>query len=133
MFANCQLGGMNLGFPDVCNTPLAAGAPVPVPYPNLSTGMTAIPTAPNILIECMPAHNLVTEIPMSQGDDTGVELGVASGLVMGPTETIIGSFTVMFEGSPASKMTSMTGHNGISMNCPGLTLVPAQFTVLILS
>jgi hypothetical protein len=29
-------------------------------------------------------------------------------------------------------MTSMTGQNGMSMNAPGLTLVPAQFKVLLM-
>ncbi|WP_298776715.1 PAAR-like domain-containing protein, partial [uncultured Shewanella sp.] len=28
---------MNLGFPDVCNTPGPVG-PIPVPYPNISQG-----------------------------------------------------------------------------------------------
>jgi hypothetical protein len=31
---------------------------------------------------------------------------------------------------PATKMTSMTGQNGFSMNAPGATLVPSQFMVL---
>ena len=43
MFANCQLGGMNLGFPDVCLTPSPVG-PVPIPYPNMASGLTANPS-----------------------------------------------------------------------------------------
>jgi hypothetical protein len=62
----------------------------------------------------------------------GVNMGVASGMVMGPSEFILGSFTVFKEGAPAQRLTSMTGHNGLSMNCPGVTLVPSQVTVLVL-
>jgi hypothetical protein len=132
VFANCQLGGMNLGFPDVCLTPIVV--PVPVPYPNLAMGMTANPATAckKIYLSCMPAHNLATQIPISQGDNAGVNMGVASGMVMGPSKHLMGSFGVIYEGAPATKMTSLTGQNGMSLNAPGMTLVPAQFKVMVL-
>ena len=80
----------------------------------------------------MPAHNLATQVPISQGDNAGVARGVASGTVMGPARHMMGSFGVIYEGSPATKMTSLTGQNGMSLNTPGMTLVPAQFKVMIL-
>lgn len=132
MFANCQLGGMDFGFPDVCLTP--ALVPVPIPYPNMSMGMTANPATAckKIYLSCMPAHNLMTMGTISQGDNAGVNLGVASGMVMGPDRHLMGSFGVIYEGSPVTKMTSPTGQNGISLNAPGLTLVPSQFKVMIM-
>ena len=42
MFGNSQMMGMDMGFPDVCLTPTPAG-PVPIPYPNIGMGPTAIP------------------------------------------------------------------------------------------
>ena len=134
MFANCQLGGMNLGFPDVCNTPSPVG-PIPIPYPNMAMGMTANPATAckEIYLSCMPAHNLMTMGTISQGDNAGVGMGVASGMVMGPCRHMMGSFRVIYEGAPVTKMTSLTGQNGISMNAPGLTLVPSQFRVIIMS
>ena len=69
---------------------------------------------------------------ISNGDNAGVNLGVASGLVMGPTEFILGSFTVLKGGTPAQRMTSITGHNGLSMNAPGVSLAPSQVAVLVL-
>jgi len=65
MFANCQLGGMNFGFPDVCKTPSPVG-PIPIPYPNMATGMTANPATAckKIYLSCMPAHNLGTQVPI---------------------------------------------------------------------
>jgi len=133
VFANCQLGGMHFAFPDVCNTPSPVG-PVPIPYPNMATGMTANPATAcrKIYLSCMPAHNLMTQVPMSMGDNAGVAGGIASGMVMGPCKHLMGSFGVIYEGAPATKMTSLTGQNGMSLNVPGMTLVPAQFKVMIM-
>ncbi len=133
MFQSTMMGGMSLGFPDVCNTPTPVG-PVPIPYPNISTGATANPatTALTVLTDCMPSLNQMSQTLLSNGDNAGVNMGVASGLVMGPQEHILGSITVLKEGAPAQRMTSITGHNGLSMNCPGVSLAPSQVTVLVL-
>ena len=133
MFQLTMEGGMNMGFPDVCNTPTPAG-PVPIPYPNISTGSTANPatTAMTVLTECTPSLNQSSQIMISNGDEAGVNMGVASGMIMGPTEFILGSFTVFVGGSPAQRLTSMTGQNGQSMNCPGVSLAPSQTRVLVL-
>lgn len=130
MFANCQMMGMDMGFPDVCLTPSPVG-PVPIPYPNIAMGPMAIPNCPNILIMCMPAHNLATTIPMTNGDNPGVAMGVASATVMGPSRHLTGAFTVLFNGMPASRMTSVALQN--STNCPGIRLIPSQPLVLLLA
>ena len=137
MFANCQMGGMNFGFPDVCLTPIptpVGPVPVPIPYPNIALGMTALPPTAclKVLLTAGPAHNMMTTIPMSNGDNIGVNLGVLSGMVMGPSRHMMGSTNVLYGGMPATKMTSMTGQNGISLNAPGMTLVPAQFKILLM-
>jgi hypothetical protein len=44
----------------------------------------------------------------------------------------MGCVGVIYEGAPATKMTSPTGQNGMSLNVPGMTLVPAQFKVMIM-
>jgi hypothetical protein len=97
-------------------------------------GMTANPATAckKIYLSCMPAHNLATQVPMSMGDNAGVAGGVASGMMMGPCMHMMGSLGVIYEGAPATKMTSPTGQNGMSLNAPGMTLVPAQFKVMIL-
>ncbi|MFH1135205.1 MAG: DUF4150 domain-containing protein [Pseudomonadota bacterium] len=134
MFQITMQGGQNMGLPDVCLTP-AGPAVVPVPYPNISMPATANPgtAAQTVLVACMPALNKISQIPMSNGDEAGANLGVASGMVMGPTTFVLGSFTVFMQGAPAVKLTSMTGHNGFSMNCPGTCLAPSQTLVAILS
>ena len=133
MFANCSLSGMHFGFPDVCLTPTPAG-PVPIPYPNLATLPMALPPTTSLkhLISMMPAHNMGTTIPMSNGDNAGVAGGVASGMMMGPARNTFGSVKVFTGGMPATKMLSPTMQN--MTNCPcGTTLVPSQFKVLIMS
>ena len=130
MFANTQMMGTDMGFPDVCLTPTPAG-PVPIPYPNIAMGPTAIPNCPTILIMGAPVHNLATTIPMTNGDNAGVNMGVASGTVMGPSRHMTGAFTVLFLGMPASRLTSVSLQN--STNCPGVRTVPSQPLVLLLA
>ena len=130
MFANTQMGGMDTGFPDVCLTPSPAG-PVPVPYPNVANGPMGVPAAYKVLMMCAPAHNMSTQIPLSNGDNAGVATGVASGMVMGPARHLTASFTVLVSGMPATKMTSVSLQN--STNCPGARLAPSQTKVLLLA
>lgn len=130
MFANTQMMGMDTGFPDVCLTPTPAG-PVPIPYPNIAMGPMGVPAAYNVLFMMAPAHNLSTTIPMTNGDNPGVAMGVASGMVMGPSRPLTGAFTVLVGGIPATRLTSMNLQN--STNCPGVRVVPSQVKVLLLA
>lgn len=129
MFANCQLMGTDMGFPDVCLTPTPV--PTPIPYPNIAMGPMAIPNNPTVLFMAGPAHNMATTIPMTNGDNAGVNMGVASGTVMGPSRHLTGSFTVLINGAPATRLTSMSLQN--STNCPGVRIVPSQTLVLMLA
>ncbi len=130
MFLNTQMMGMDMGFPDVCLTP-AAPAPIPVPYPNIAMGPTAVPNVPNVLVNFMPAHNMGTTTPLTNGDNAGVATGVASGTVMGPSRHLTAAFTVLINGMPATRVSSVTLGN--NTNCPGARLVPSQVGVLVLA
>lgn len=130
MFANTQMMGMDMAFPDVCLTP-AGPVMVPIPYPNIAMGPTAIPNQTTVLIMAMPAHNLGTITPLTNGDEAGVGMGVASGMIMGPSRHLTGSFSVLYEGMPATRLTSMSLQN--STNAPGARLVPSQSIVLLLA
>ncbi len=132
MFANSQMMGMDLGFPDVCLTPVPpAPAPVPIPYPNIGLGPTALGFYPKVLWMCTPAHNMATTVPLTNGDNAGVAMGVASGTVMGPDRHLTAAFTVLVGGMPATRMTSVALQN--STNCPGMRIVPSQPKVLLLA
>ena len=125
MFVNCNLPGLAFAFPDVCLTPTPVG-PVPIPYPNMSMPVMAIPSQFSVLLTCMPAHNLATTVPITNGDNAGVAMGVASGMVMGPERAIMGSTNLMVGCVPAKRaLMDPTIHN--STNIVGATLVPTQF------
>ncbi|MBI5520492.1 MAG: DUF4150 domain-containing protein [Desulfovibrio sp.] len=124
--------GMDLGFPDVCLTPVVV--PVPVPYPDMAFSVTSAPAAYNILVDCMPALNQLSEGLVSVGDQPGVLLGVVSHLEAGEAEYLLGCFTIFVDGPPAQRLTSVTGQNALGLlpNAPGMSIVPSQFTVLTL-
>lgn len=130
MFANTQMMGMDTGFPDVCLTPTPAG-PVPIPYPNIAMGPMGVPAAYNVLFMCTPAHNMATTVVMTNGDNAGVAMGVASATVMGPSRHLTAAFTVLVGGMPATRLTSVALQN--STNCPGVRVVPSQVKVLLLA
>jgi hypothetical protein len=129
MFANTQMMGMDLGFPDVCLTPMPA--PVPIPYPNIGLGPIGVPAAYNVLVMGLPAHNVATTIPLSLGDTPGIACGVASGMVMGPARHVLPAFTCLMGGLPATRLTSVSIQN--STNCPGMRIVPSQVKVIVLA
>jgi len=132
MFANTQMGGLDTGFPDVCLTPAPpAPAPVPLPYPNIAAGPMGVPPYPKVLFMCAPAHNMGTSITPTNGDNTGVATGVASGTVMMSARHVTAAFTIMVGGMPATRMTSVAIQN--STNCPGARIAPSQVKVLLLA
>lgn len=133
MFMLTQGPGMNLGFPDVCNTPTPAG-PVPVPYPNTSASTCSVPAAYTITVDAMPVLNQLSKGTISAGDQPGTLLGVTDGVIMGQTNYNIGCATIFVGGAPAQRLTSVTGQNaaGMLQNCPGMTVAPSQVTVLTL-
>ncbi len=129
MFANTQLMGLDLAFPDTCMTP--ATPPVPVTYPNMALGPMGVGASCKVLYQCAPAHNMGTTVPLSNGDNAGVLLGVASATVMGPSRHLTGAFTVLVGGLPVTRLTSMSLQN--STNAPGARVAPSQTKVLVLA
>ena len=132
MFVKSQgpIPAVSIGFPDVCLTPIVV--PVPIPYPNIAMSVTSNPgtAALNCLSSCMPTHTMATMGTISLGDFAGVNLGVLSGMVMGPDRVLIPSFTLLSGGLPTARMCSMTGQNGIALNAPGIVASPSQVKVL---
>jgi len=135
-FVNTQMMGLNFAMPDVCLTPIPSPVgpiPTPLPYPNIALPMTAIPSQVKVLILAMPAHNLMTVTPMSNGDNAGVMMNPMSGMVMGPCRHLMGSVKTMFVGLPVTKMLNPTGQNGMSPGAFGASLAPSQVKVMVLT
>ncbi len=130
MFANTNLGVMNFAFPDVCLVPTPVG-PIPLPFPNIAVSVTHIPAVFNVIFGGGLAENLLTPGTLSNGDNAGVAMGVASGTVMGPDRYMMGSFKTMVGAAFATRLTSLTIQN--STNMVGMSLTPSQAKVLILA
>ncbi len=131
MFANTQMGGIDLAVPDVCLPPNPSGVPAPLPYPDIAAGPMASGAVTKVLFLCAPAHNLGSTIRQTSGDNLGTATGVASGSVMGPSRHLTGAFTVLLTGMPATRLTSASLQN--STNCPGARIAPSQTKVLLLA
>lgn len=133
MFMLTMGAGTELAFPDVCLTP-AGPVPVPIPYPDVGETATSAPAAYNVMIDCMPVINTLSEGLVSAGDDVGVELGAVSHMISGETVHMVGCFTIFVDGLPAQRLTSVTGQNcmGVMPNAPGMCVTPSQVTVLSL-
>ncbi|MDQ8033587.1 type VI secretion protein [Bordetella genomosp. 1] len=129
MFANCQLMGMDLAFPDVCKTPPAAL--MPLPYPNMALGPMAVPNAWNILFMAAPAHNMATITPITLGDIPGAAGGIISQTFMSQSRHITGAFTCIVRGTPVTRITSLALQN--RCNALGMRIVPSQFKLLVLA
>ena len=130
--ASCKCGGQCFAMPDVCLTPAPPGPPVPVPYPNIGMVPMAVKTSTKVKITGMFAVIETSEIPMSQGDEAGVNGGVVSGQNMAKIVYNQGSSVVSIEGKGAAFLTSMTGHNGANANMPaGNQIAPSQAVVLV--
>jgi len=137
MFMLTMGAGTNLAFPDVCITPVPSPTgqvPTPIPYPDTAMTATSDSPANNVLVDCMPALNLKSEGKVSLGDNAGVQGGVVSHDVSGESFYVVGCITILVDGVPAQRLTSVTGQNaqGVLPNAPGMCIVPSQVTVLSL-
>lgn len=127
MFANTQMGGIDFASADTLLTPPAM---VPVPYPNTAQGAQGTPPAGNVFFQNMPAHNMATKVPLSDGANAGVA-GVSSGTTGGPSRPTTGAYTVLLDGMPATRLTTRTQQNG--NNASGVRVSPSQTKVLLLA
>ncbi|MEO8390484.1 DUF4150 domain-containing protein [Polaromonas sp.] len=131
MFANTNLCVINFAFPDVCLVPTPVG-PVPIPFPNIVITISHIPSQACVIIGGGLAENLVTQGTLSNGDEPGVNLGVVSGMEIGPDRYLMGSFKVAMGGVFATRLTSVVGQNGMIGNAIGMSITPSQVCVMVL-
>ena len=120
-------GGMSMGMPDVCKTPPFA---IPAPFPNLGNNAMVVPGYFTIMINGMPELNLASQYPVTNGDEAGAMGGVASQIIAGMGRPMLGSMSYFCGGMPAWRLTAPTIQN--LSNAPGVTMVPGQFTKIVL-
>ena len=137
MFALTIGDGVCMAFPDVCDTPIPSPTgeiPTPLPYPNISESVACEEPSTVVMFECLPAINQLGSLAVSEGDEAGIQGGLANFITSGATVFTLGSVSVMIEGPPAQRLTSITAQNALEVlpNAVGACLVPSQETVLIL-
>ncbi|MGU3492571.1 DUF4150 domain-containing protein [Xanthobacteraceae bacterium A53D] len=111
---------------DPCKT-VVGPAVVVIPYPNMGMRSMAVPSQTKLLPSAMPAHNLSTSIPLTNGDNAGALGGVASGIMMGPARNTMGSTNFFVGGSPATTMGAPTLQNN---QAPGMTAGACQIKLM---
>ena len=133
MFAKTQMISISFAFPDVCWVITAAG-PITTPLVNFAFSTLAIPNVFNIFISAMPVHNLLTETPISSGDELGAPTGgVVSARFIGEMRNVLSSFRTYFSCIPCTRMLDMSAQNGLASNIVGVNLSPSQVKVMVLS
>lgn len=114
--------GMNLGFPDVCVTPVGP-VPTPIPYPNMAMNATAVPFAITLYLSFVNALNMGSTMPMTLGDQPGT-----LSPFMGPGRYTMGNPIVNVEGLPAINLLCPTTGNNM-VNALGAVVVPSVTNV----
>jgi carboxyl-terminal processing protease len=102
--------GSDIGFPDVCNTPVGV-ATSPIPYPNTGQNATAMPFTPTILLSFCPGHSMASKALMTNGD----EAGCAHSSFIGTGANNMGNPRVLLQGMPAETLCNPTAGN--NYNC----------------
>ena len=98
---------------------------------SLASGALVHVPAVAVLMGYTPSHNMTDPVPASMGDNPGVATGVASGTVMMNTRPVTAAFTVLVNGAPLTRLTTVNIQN--STNCPGGRIAPSQVQVIVLA
>ncbi len=113
--------GMSMAFPDVCQTPSAAG-PIPIPYPNIAKSSDTAQGASTVKCDGNPVCVKDSNFSMSTGDEAGsAGGGVASGKIKGKAEFVNHSFDVKFDGKAVPRAMDLMLHN--DKNTPPFPLI----------
>jgi carboxyl-terminal processing protease len=115
--------GMNIGAPDVCNTPVGPTV-VPIPYPNFALNAQAVPFSPVVRLSMVNALNLGSKIPVTFGDDAGV----AHPTVKGTGQYTMGNPVVYVDNLPAINLLCPTTGNNMNDGV-GAVVVPSVTNV----
>ena len=100
MHVSTNMGGMTMAFPNVCLTPAPPAPPVPIPYPSIGQCATAQATTCSMKVKILNKNVMTTKskVMRTNGDEAGVNGGVASGMFGGPCGRTQSSMKVKVEG-----------------------------------
>lgn len=123
-------GAQGVASPDCCNEPNGSGVDVPTPFVNTASGAIATGTSTKTLVVKQPALLMASTTASTQGDEAGVDRGLASGTTAGPSSNLLGSTRVLIEGRGVVLVGHTTGQNGASPNATGAVVSASNVTVL---
>lgn len=129
MFANTQSNGIDVAIVDACTRRTDPAAPI-VASRDMAFGCMGVGVAHAVFVDGMPAHTLATVVPCSVGDHSSVQ-GAVSGGSRGSSRHLTGASSVLVGGVSATRVTSITLHNG--HHSQGARVMPSQLKVLILA
>lgn len=119
--------GKAMSSPDVCLTPAPPAAPVPMPYVNLAMTTLGSPATSKVTVCGAAALTKSSKIPMTNGDNAGVNGGTVSGTFLQECTFTTASSKVSFEGKPVVRMSeSVKANKG---NAMGKIIEPSQMKV----
>ncbi|WP_437280975.1 S41 family peptidase [Sorangium sp. So ce375] len=114
--ANNKGAGLSFGLPDVCLSPMLG----PYPFPDFHPNATMFPFSFNVWLSMLPALNMASVSPITQGD----QLGTLHPTFMGQGRHTIGSPTTRINGLPGTSL--LSPRMGNNCNCPlGAQVVPS--------
>jgi hypothetical protein len=129
-FASTNGGGTCVAFPDTCKTPIPGSGVAPIPYPNIGQCSQAKGDSCSSKVKISNKKTLTkkTEIARSDGDQAGVQKGVAQSKQMDKIERTLAYEKVKVEGASIVTMMKTTKHN--DGNAPmGMQVDPSQTKV----
>jgi carboxyl-terminal processing protease len=126
MLPACNRGaGANIHAPDKCATPPLAEL---IPYVNVALNITSVLFVPTVFVTGLPAHNLLTMLATSSGD----EAGSLHWTRMGWSKYVVGNPVVFVGMIPGETLTCPAVGN--KANAPrGMCVVPSAVNVVYTS
>lgn len=119
--------GMTIAFPDVCKTP-AGPAVVPIPYPNIAKSGDTAKGSKTVKCDGNPICLKDSNFSMSNGDEAGSLMGVASNKIKGKAEFILFSMDVKVDGKNVARAFDLMLHN--DKNTPPFPVLQAPVIAL---
>lgn len=120
--------GITIAFPDVCKTPAPPAPFVPIPYPNIAKSSDTAQGASTVQCDGQPVCVKDSNFMVSNGDEAGSLLGVASSKIKGKAEFVNYSFDVQFEGKNVPRAFDLMLHN--DKNTPPFPLLQQPIVAL---
>ncbi len=122
--------GISPAFPDVCKTPAPPAPFVPIPYPNIAQSSQLASGSDTVKADGQMIAHKDANFSMSNGDEAGSLMGIASSKIKGKAEFVNASFDVKIEGKGVARLFDPMLHN--DKNTPPMPVLQGPVIVIAL-